>query len=178
MTIDIKRLTADLDYWDEVAPEGAEWYAPDEPMHNEGWYKKVERGHEFSLSRQCAWVTAHSFNRRTLIPRPAPSLDGEWWPPVGVEFQFSLNGFNWEDRVMLFNDGITCLMAHKKYPANRWHYKCDDPDILCRPLKTEKERVVEAAMKIGGLRARDGAKEVYGALYDAGMLKKMPGAHQ
>ena len=70
-------------------------------------------------------------------------IETEWvdgLPPVGWEFEFSYNGVSWEERVMLFNDGITCLMAHRKYPANRWHYKSDDPDIRCRPIQTPEQR--------------------------------------
>lgn len=37
-----------------------------------------------------------------------------------------------------------------------------------RQIRTEREKFIESAMSIGELRARDGAKEAYGRLFDAG----------
>lgn len=68
-------------------------------------------------------------------------------PPVGADFDWSLNGKSWESGTMLFNDGITCLIAHREYPASRWHYKCDDPDLSFRPLQSERDRWIEDACK-------------------------------
>lgn len=82
----------------------------------------------------------------TVDKKPAaPEWDGEGArPTVNTAFEFSANGEFWEERVMLFDDGITCLMAHRKYPANRWHYKCNDPGWDCRPIRTQAERDREA----------------------------------
>ena len=75
---------------------------------------------------------------------------------------------------MLFNDGITCLMAHRKYPANRWHYKCDDSEMRFRPLQTERERWLEKAVAFADkTRYTDLWVDVMGRIYDAG-LAKMP----
>ncbi len=86
----------------------------------------------------------------------------EWWegagtPSAGEEFEFSANGSSWEERVMLFNDGFTCLMAHRKYPANRWHYKCDDPALRFRPIRSEEDRAVEGMVPC----IQDAANGVY-----------------
>lgn len=111
--------------------------------------------------------------------------DGSEWkdgmPPVGAEFEFSTNGTNWEERTMLFNDGITCLMANKKFPANRWHTKCCDPDVMLRPIRTPEQIAAEkkanwAVKALGvyagssglkvmdGVRARAGLERVYDTL--------------
>ena len=66
--------------------------------------------------------------------------DGEGLPPVGAEFYFSLNGKCWSRYVMLFNDGVTFLMSESKFPANRYHYKCDDPDLHFRKPETPEQR--------------------------------------
>lgn len=44
-------------------------------------------------------------------------------------------------------------------------------EVRFLPLKSHKERVVEAAMDAAPPRGRDGYRGAYGALYDAGMLK-------
>ena len=97
-------------------------------------------------------------------------------PPVGAEFEFSYNGSSWDECVMLFNDGITCLMAHRKYPANRWHYKCDDSEMRFRPIQTERERWVEKAYDIYAKQAPSHSEtwtDILARIYDAG-LAKMP----
>jgi hypothetical protein len=52
MTIDLERLAVDLDYWDEVAPEGASH------LIDEFTFTKWEYGQEFSwdIGRDAAWV--------------------------------------------------------------------------------------------------------------------------
>lgn len=110
--------------------------------------------------------------------------NGKGLPSVGVEFDFSSNGFSWESRVMLFNDGITCLMAHRDHSANRWHYKCDDPDLHFRKLETpeqreEREVIEQMYFDIGGDLNELGtelcdndALSVIEALYKAGYRKQ------
>lgn len=45
------------------------------------------------------------------------------------------------------------------------------PKGKAKPIPTEREKAIESCMAVGELRARDGAEEVYGRLYDAGLLK-------
>lgn len=134
-------------------------------------------------NRFSEWRLRSPRTAEVAIPRPeepaAPEWNGEGLPPVGCEFEFSYNGCSWEERVMLFNDGITCLMAHRKYPANRWHYKSDDPDVQCRPLRTKEQRdreeVVRGAAHI--IEMKNGSPislyiKYCENLYDAGMLRR------
>ncbi|WP_278366894.1 hypothetical protein [Marinobacter salarius] len=97
-----------------------------------------------SVCEQCR--AKGGFSHTSTDAKPdAPEWNGEGArPPVNTAFEFSANGEFWEERVMLFDDGITCLMAHRKYPANRWHYKCNDPGWDCRPIRTQAERDREA----------------------------------
>ena len=105
-------------------------------------------------------------------PETKPEWNGEGLPPVGESFDFSYNGVSWEERIMLYNDGITCLMAHKKYPSNRWHYKCDDPCIRCHPIKSDKEKWVEQLCETLGI-SSDGS-EWLDAIYDALKSGELP----
>ena len=41
------------------------------------------------------------------------------------------------------------------------------------PAKSERDWAIDEMIKVGGLRVRDGAKEVFGRLYDAGMYKEV-----
>lgn len=166
MTIDIERLKHDLDYWLQVAPEGATHYREESPCP---WL----RAEPLSYFRKDQWVdygTCHwgSGHIADAIPRPSPAWDGSGLPPVGVECEALRKGTAcWRSFRPVAYDGHYVFGYENGYPDA---YRLDLHEF--RPLKTEKERVVGAAMKIGGLRARDGAKEVYGALYDAGMLKE------
>jgi hypothetical protein len=159
--IDLERLANDRAYWDEVAPEGAEWYAPDSLHDSEGWYKKTERGHEFLLSPKHAWVPAHSFNRRTLIPRPSPAWNGEGLPPVGVECEYNAHyGYAAVSPTSEWDDGDELdVLAHRSLAGrpelvicfNKRKGTASGVITGClRPLKTEKERVVEAVMEVAG----------------------------
>lgn len=94
-------------------------------------------------------------------------------PPVECDnFEWSLNGKCWEHGLMLFNDGITCLIANKKYPANRHHLKSLDPDLRFCPIRTEREKVIEAAF--AALTEFKDSNQVLSDLYDAGMLVLPP----
>ena len=100
--------------------------------------------------------------------------NGQGLPPVGDEFEWSLNGACYEEGVMLFNDGVTMLIAHRKYPANRRHLKTCDPALRFRPLKSEAERKLDEALD--EMEQHLIGKQLdYGslcqALYDAGYRK-------
>jgi hypothetical protein len=71
-------------------------------------------------------------------------------PPTGSIFEFSQNNACWEERIMLFNDGITCLMGQSECPSIRWHYKCNDPHLFFRPIRSERseeDKMVEEIKK-------------------------------
>ena len=86
--IDVERLANDRAYWDEVAPEGAEYYGKEEPVCLECWYKMAGPGWEYMLAggSNDKWENASVMPpQEKLIQRPAPALNGEWRPPVGTE---------------------------------------------------------------------------------------------
>lgn len=120
-----------------------------------------------SFDFKFAWVDSTEYTIeqvRELFPMPGErEWDGEGLPPVGVEFEFSQNGLSWAERVMLFNDGVTCLMSSKKYPTNRYHYKSDDPFLLFRPIRSERDRWVEQALE----HESDTVKDMLESIYDA-----------
>ena len=83
-------------------------------------------------------------------------------PPVGVECEWSTNGgHNWYKTKLIFSDNTVFLTSAYQL------YKIDDPDVLFRPLKTERERFVEAAVKLNKAHQWTAA-EFAAAMYDAG----------
>ena len=96
-------------------------------------------------------------------------------PPVGAEFEFSRDGIKWEELVMLFNDGITFLVASKTCPTARWHYDCNYPGLRFRPSQTERERLIQAVLHVISEKAEGRVsapiKLIVESLADAGMLK-------
>lgn len=174
MTIDIKRLETDLDYWNAVAPDGATHYAERGGVKGGViFYRDVNQSRcMFSRGIGHGWAIGLGKPAcRPLIPRPAPAWSGEGYPPAGVECEAWFASEEWVKGLIVAHDEIDGIkVAVFRYGENYVGFT----SCCLRPLKTEKERLVEAAMKVGDLRARDGAKSVYGKLYDAGLLK-MPG---
>jgi len=73
--MDIERLKVDADYWDEVAPSGAQEYCPPEMNKQEGWRKVVDGMKLFWTETENWHETDHP--ERTVIPRPTKT---EWTP--------------------------------------------------------------------------------------------------
>lgn len=175
MTIDIERLKHDLDYWLEVAPEGAEFYSVEAFKYKAGWIKDEpgKTGYHFVREASLSWSFVRAENIPqdcTLIPRPSPAWDGSGLPVEGTVCRMRL-AFRTEDRITItyMGDGVFCYRAE-----NGMEYTGSLSDAAFEPLKTEKERVCEfwrAKMPYPGSNSTMLDME---ALYDAGALK-MPG---
>ena len=173
MTIDIERLQHDLDYWNKHAPEGATHYGPAGKFHFEAWFKNVSGGPAQVMLTSDSNRLWHSglLMDAPLIPRPSPAWDGSGLPPVGVECEISTNGGA--------GFRVGCVDAYNRDKSAAMFDFCGIMDCasldhcLFRPLKTEKERVVEVAAQVAGY-GKDATivPIVIGRLYDAGMLKE------
>ncbi len=120
---------------------------------------------------------------RERFPHPEyDAVESKFVPEVGGEaFEWSKNGRDFEEGRLLFNDGISMLIAHNKYPRNRWHQKSNDPNLIFRPLKTEAEirrekaisKLTEALGALAAGRGDDGftLKELATDLVDLGYFK-------
>lgn len=185
MDIDVKRLETDLDYWDSIAPEGATHFIVyEDKIPNKHTCFYTERGDRYI---RCGTVIfwrkkdVHP-NYFLIIPHPAHkqwSGPEDGLPTVGMECEYDDCDNGWVP---------TIILAHHPDGSNAWHQsvKADgfsegrsystDSARSFRPLKTEKERVIEWALSQDcepheGTMSR---KEFCEALYDAGALK-MPG---
>lgn len=185
MTIDIERLKHDLGYWNSVAPEGATHYGERGGSLMPGWYKPSldkQGAYLFASESSHYWKRAEAFERRALIPRPSPTWNGEGLPPVGNVVAYKSSGPH-ADRypISQWRDGDKLeVVAHKTVDGElipivfnlRGRTASGLMVQYCRPLKTEKERVVEAAMEYAPWPGDSTTENTLKALYDAGMLKE------
>lgn len=184
--MDIERLRKDPSYWDEVAPYGAEVYIIDcDPrddlrMPSEFFYTDHEdRVPGRDVWRQCG---GRSFWRKDcedleVIPRPTQWRGPEdGLPPVGTVCEAKYAG-----------EWLRCtVVAHLKDLMGMtdavFQAECDwdfhqRPEMF-RPLKSDKERAVEAALA-QDCEPRDGMlsrHDFCARLYDAGLLHLPEGA--
>jgi hypothetical protein len=77
--LDIIRLQHDREYWDEIAPEGALWYAPDTDLWYEAWFRVNDADvecmlHQDYLYGEATWETMkdiQALGQQRLVVRPA-----------------------------------------------------------------------------------------------------------
>lgn len=110
-----------------------------------------------------------------LIPRPSPAWNGEGLPPVGVECERSFSAIAWKPTTICGHsvDGV-----YAAFYDGDGHMGWGD-NCKFRPIRTpeqiaadEREAAIDEMMQHSSLRARDGARQVFGALYDAGYRKQ------
>jgi hypothetical protein len=179
--IDIERLKTDRAYWDEVAPEGAEFYAPETKGWTEGWYIKKkgvwhwfnDNGEWYDFSADS--VTAALFSSQridNLLSRPEPTQwrdpqDG--LPPVGTECEVNIfHSDGWKRcTVKLYDDHD---VVYRDFDSGRL-FSVMTPGVSFRPIQTERDKAIEAAVKIIEETGRMREEDTAAALYDAGLLK-------
>jgi hypothetical protein len=163
--------------WSEV-PQGYDYAITTESDWNGGkdiagtvrFARKDESGRLFGPSGFCPQIGPTSW--RVMAVRPGKSTwnstDDEL-PPVGTVCEV-LYDEGWHKAVVVgCHPILPTFMAVAAEIGSTTHQL-----IWCgqfRPIQSDRDKWVEAAMQHGGLRARDGAKEVYGNLYDAGLAK-------
>ena len=177
MNIDIERLKTDLDYWLSVAPEGATHYGEQFPCP---WLREEPA----SYFREGQWViyrTVYRGKEQISESIPRPTWNGEGLPPIGVECEGDADTRpgDYEPCIPIYHDSTAGELQHTTVALfQNSHGNFTNPEWCTdfRPLKTEKERVVEAAMQTSRLVLYPGAtpERMLEALYDAGYLK-MPG---
>jgi hypothetical protein len=183
--IDIERLKTDRDYWDEVAPEGAEyctvahrgqykWYKSAEPLFF--WKECDSYWHETVLT------DIGDLDYKDLIKRPKPTQwrgQQDGLPPVGTECEVNrLHSGGWKRcTVKLYDDhDVVC----RGFDSGQL-FSAMTPTVEFRPLQTERDKAIEAAVDV--IRnsygeniiqdfITDNDRRLMGALYDAGMLRQ------
>ena len=158
----IERLKVDRKYWNEVAPEGATHYQPQQQM----FYKRNGKDNWRVYSNRW-WKSPATSDSALWVKRPDQWIDG--LPPVGVECE------------CLFNDGWVKVLVLSVNGDEAWVRRPRGSHIVSeglgnefRPLRTpeqrERQSVIEQAFS--KLSEFHDADQVLGDLYDAGMLRK------
>lgn len=173
--MDIERLRNDPAYWDEVAPEGATHYNPGGP--DGYWYDLSPGGVRLCWSeRYKQWVDALGKDGffASMIPRPIPQWRGpeDGLPPVGAEVEAWIGNRNvWAKVTVLAVDVDTVVWRNG---TDRRSYVGTHFDDV-RPLKSDKDRAVEAAMEtvdpVGYVPWGEAIRNAFSRAYDAGLLK-------
>lgn len=154
--IDLKLLAADREYWDSVAPEGAELYIPRQVYLWGRWEGEQEYFYDESEREWLDALVSYSLSTwkdidPSCIPRPPKKAqevewDGDELPPVGCKCEMihpGIKDFGWQ-RVVIkayFDDRV----AIKSNPAI-WENKgysaiLIDDDLEFRPLRTKEQRL-------------------------------------
>lgn len=176
--MDIERLKADPAYWDEVAPEGATHYTPRGP--DVCWFRHDGEGWRTWIDGR--WGVAYGSEGffESLIPRPTQWRGPEdGLPPVGTVCESAnhrAGGGAWVKCTVVahLQEGVDTDVVFQTGVGWDWH---SEPTNF-RPLKSDKERAVEAAL------AQDcgpndwmlSRLEFCTRLYDAGLLRLPEGA--
>ena len=92
-------------------------------------------------------------------------------PPVGAKFEVYFPNDStpaWNAGAVAYKSKEHVILKFDDGEENYYDASSLKKIAKFRPLRTEREKFIEAAMRVGELRARDGAKEVYSRLFDAG----------
>jgi len=199
--MDIERLKTDPAYWDEVAPEGAEFAADRHSLGLVRWYRGITRGpnpcYEYCSGDEAVWVPGDGEPLHPYFPRPSQSQKDlqdliprptQWrgpedgLPPVGTMCEYAASSkvpgdpSEWRpgDRVE--------ILAHRQALAATvavgWNLRTGTAGgsvaAILRPLKSDKERAVEAAMgSISNITTMEWKcrRQFLEQCYDAGLLR-------
>jgi hypothetical protein len=186
MTIDLERLAVDLDYWDEVAPEGASH------LLNHDCFVKWVDGKEYNFKYKVSvnWKLCNtpwplerykSYHFTPVTDKPAArEWDGEGLPPVGIICDV------WHLKKTWRRAGIVAHVMSVEGEKAVWQLVdysewSGDLEDKFRPIRSQAEREREAVI-IAALRAADppADDEIHprqylidslDILYNAGMLR-------
>lgn len=174
----------DPEFW-RNAPEEATHYVVDKEPDFGGDKSCfcVEKSDRFQECGHLSFWPKQCITEIEVIPRPV-TQDGEGLPPVGTVCEFAKRGSYGDLRPLpchRWDDGDELeVLAHKKaaHPVavvwNRDKQEAQGLIARClRPIRTKRERVIEAATKTieeAGY-FTGGAEPIASLLYDAGFLR-------
>lgn len=128
-------------------------------------YKPAEKPNaltpEASLTHSDSSLTHNWFERGEL-------------PQVGFNFEAYFDGDDkpkWNAGVVAYISDEHVILKFDDGDENYYDHKALLKKAKFRPIKTDKEKAIDAAAKIAEEHNKSGAKEFYGALYDAGLLR-------
>jgi hypothetical protein len=148
--LDLERLKVDREYWDSVAPKGAEAL-----IDSNKWVKWDDQDELFMWddTRGKGWdVSKTPFSKNdyesrymfiTTRPEPATEKSSEWesqgLPPVGTVCEIQLTSGNWVQCKILFT-GKESIIFEDYLGNERVEYA--KPELF-RPIRTEEDKAVD-----------------------------------
>ena len=158
-------------HWSK-APEGAEYFAPEHDGWSQGWYRFRDESWEFHLGGNDHWrpVTTENIDRK----RPLEARPTQWrgpedgLPPVGAEVEAWIeNRKVWAKVTVLAVDVDTVVWRNGT--DRRSYIGTHVNDV--RPLKSDKDRVIDAAVAATILKDGPRIRSALSDIYDAGLLR-------
>jgi hypothetical protein len=164
MKIDQERIKNDPEYWDEVAPRGAQYYVPECNSFYEGWYFDHDgitffrhHGHEKHWEENgeiSAYDAIPLPPPDHAIPRPPPIWNGQGLPPAGCFVEYFYNtAFADTEQTSRWTDGdkleVICIKdgPNRSQVALVWNERDKTGTSLAiecmRPIKSPKQRLVD-----------------------------------
>jgi hypothetical protein len=156
MTIDLERLAVDLDYWDEVAPEGATHFMYSEKFVK--WVDGVEWGFYVSSDKawkkaMCSWsLQRYTDNGNKVITKPKSQPTDTQPAESGAQISAEwVNGIptapwhgecTWGDKVKWHECVIlpTGRIAMDSYGAWNIRHTFELDKVSFRPIRSQAER--------------------------------------
>ena len=120
MNIDIERLKVDAGYWDEVAPEGATHYDPEDM--GAPWMMELESNWMFYWESKTEWVgylqkamLARIVARLVIRPDAQEEWTGTGRPPVGTECEAEDAEHGWILAIVIAHDDAEGVAVCKTF---------------------------------------------------------------
>lgn len=159
-------------HWSK-APEGAEYFAPEHDGWSQGWYRFRDESWEFHLGGNDHWrpVTTENIDRK----RPLEARPTQWrgpedgLPPVGTVCEVRCVE-EWHRCTVVAHLKDHMGMTDAVFQAeDDWDFR-QGPEMF-RPIKSDKERAVEAALKVMPYPGSPSTRADLERAYDAGLLR-------
>ena len=142
--IDIERLKADADYWDEVAPEGATTYDPTEEFGYPSFMKNTDHEWKYFSRVHQKWIPCTGGEIDQFIHRPSKQEWDGGLPPVGVECEYQLKHdepHKWSRCVIEFiGDRHIVVKSWPDETMPEFEQCFKKREVKFRPLKSQQER--------------------------------------
>lgn len=131
------------------------------------WTKSLERRPESKPELVGLDLAKGSDSSEAFMMAMKSKWDGKGFPPPGSELEWRDCGGTWHEARCIGFDGPACVLA-----VDGEGYKGECHITNLRPIRSHKERAIEAADRALGSRfTPDFQEDIFGGLYEAGMLK-------
>lgn len=176
--IDIERLEVDREYWDQCDPTGGEathYIKMAKPGYISPDFYVEHRDRYVIAGGDCYWKK-DTYCDLIIVPRPAPKWSGDGLPPVGTQCEYlpDPKTKDWHQCTFIGSVGAEVFVLTEDDQVDRMKSSLSG---RFRPLPTEKDKVVEAALNAldGSIGSAKDDEKVCKALYELGFLRMPEG---